>query len=820
MRHDASTSALIESFKRPVPSHPSKRNVYHTIHACRQCRKRKLKCDGRRPCSTCLRSHAYLVDHPLPGVPPPPEYPECIYDRAADEVRDEADDKAEGYQKLKNRISELEGRLRDMTLELQKSGVASVDATRTPSLVSSNGTQRNSQRSSPDTASDHALAAQSNVSLDGASQRTDAPREFSFNSLQEDLLWLSENQSPAMFTTPLDVATSQILGGGAEHDDTAFINFDDNITSNVSIAADGVFESINPATIFDSTFRHPSFGVSSMGSQLIGSNSVVHPTHGLLDAYDFEEATVIRTGWSPHLPDPATTRRLAEAFFAFHIHAGRLFHGPSFLASLDLHPLDARFPSVAALHALCAVGSTFVAEIQPTPIHTHSSFPYVIFHGRWRRVAKRPDSFAEHHAKLALHAVYQLLESGEHIISILQAQVLLSWFFRDQSRWSESFMNSGAALRNCIPLGLNICSPFKIPDRGLNPGPILQDPHVLLDSDNVIEQETRRNVFWLCYAMERQIAITSTFAMELDDQDINQLLPVRGDQFDLGVKVPMENRQFSNDSNVLSHHPPQQTDSFIMFIKASMLISRVKAFITRYKGRYHAGDATMYSLSNIVPASIDDYDPRDTPAFQEVDQLLRLWRDSFPHHMRVIQDETVDPHLYTAMITGHVATALLHDPWANMDNPMCPSAGKTLKAARAILDLMYLMSSTSYDVSLLDQMCISGWYIAGRVLIRFLHAAIRHNYLEHIVVLHTEVSYVHDMLSKAGERVPAACNKRILFDILVQSCGEQFADPPTAGRRSAYIDPAETPLVDRGLSKTLFGNLAIALPGSLSAAQY
>ena len=44
----------------------------------------------------------------------------------------------------------------------------------------------------------------------------------------------------------------------------------------------------------------------------------------------------------------------------------------------------------------------------------------------------------------------------------------------------------------------------------------------------------------------------------------------------------------------------------------------------------------------------------------------------------------------------------------NTDNPMCPSAARVLNAARGILELMYLISSTSYDISLLDQWCLVG----------------------------------------------------------------------------------------------------------------
>ncbi|KZV77049.1 hypothetical protein PENSPDRAFT_645787 [Peniophora sp. CONT] len=50
--------------------------------ACHQCRKRKLKCDAKRPCSTCLRSLAHAKAHPQPGVFLP-ETPDCTYDDPA-----------------------------------------------------------------------------------------------------------------------------------------------------------------------------------------------------------------------------------------------------------------------------------------------------------------------------------------------------------------------------------------------------------------------------------------------------------------------------------------------------------------------------------------------------------------------------------------------------------------------------------------------------------------------------------------------------------------------------------------------------------------
>ena len=55
-----------------------------------------------------------------------------------------------------------------------------------------------------------------------------------------------------------------------------------------------------------------------------------------------------------------------QAFFAHHLHATRLFHQPTFMASLDLHPTDPKFPCEAVLHAMCAVGSLYTGGLFPS----------------------------------------------------------------------------------------------------------------------------------------------------------------------------------------------------------------------------------------------------------------------------------------------------------------------------------------------------------------------------------------------------------------------------------------------------------------------
>jgi hypothetical protein len=80
-----------------------------------------------------------------------------------------------------------------------------------------------------------------------------------------------------------------------------------------------------------------------------------------------------------------------------------------------------------------------------------------------------------------------------------------------------------------VPLGLNMCPPFHSISKAMKPISLLPPART------VVEDETRRNAFWLAYAMERQHGSSNGWALSLDDADISQLLPVRGDQFEQGV---------------------------------------------------------------------------------------------------------------------------------------------------------------------------------------------------------------------------------------------------------------------------------------------
>lgn len=97
----------------------------------------------------------------------------------------------------------------------------------------------------------------------------------------------------------------------------------------------------------------------------------------------------------------------------------------------------------------------------------------------------------------------------------------------------QIFLSSAHSIRLAVPLGLNMCPPFH------SIAKVERPPSILPPARTVIEDETRRNAFWLAYALERQNGCGNGWALSLDNQDVSQLLPVRGDQFLQGVSFPL-----------------------------------------------------------------------------------------------------------------------------------------------------------------------------------------------------------------------------------------------------------------------------------------
>ncbi|KAF7791287.1 hypothetical protein EIP86_002301 [Pleurotus ostreatoroseus] len=412
--------------------------------------------------------------------------------------------------------------------------------------------------------------------------------------------------------------------------------------------------------------------------------------------------------------------------------------------------------------------------------------------GEHLKDAPRVISFGDQQAKYAKSAIEENIDLGEKLFECLQTQIILTWFYYSQARWVEACLSTATATRLCVPCALNVCPPFHgiAASQPFNSKP----PTILPSAKTVIEDEVRRNTFWIAYSMERQQGAGNGWAMNLEDRDVAQLLPLKLEQFVKGTLVLPPSRQWSNDKDVIANHREDQTDSFILYVKCGMLISRVKNFNLRFKSLAYQGDPSVLPpVTSPLTNGLENFNPKETRAFRDIDELLNSFKSSFPSEMKSpMTDDKLDPYLYSTLNMVNLAQILLHEPFARPGSYACISAYKILSSSRAIVELLHQVSSTSYDISSLDLYPFLCWFMAGRVLVRFLKAAQDAQLHDQVAPLQAEITFLRSMLAKAGERIPLAYRySKMLVDTMVQTCGVQEVESPPATlppRDTTYLD--------------------------------
>ncbi|TRM66195.1 hypothetical protein BD626DRAFT_198467 [Schizophyllum amplum] len=638
-------------------------NMLKRNQACHQCRRRKLKCDAKRPaCSTCIRSHAHAVSHAPPDADLPSE-PVCTFDEVQ-ETPTTGEGHKSRYERLENRINELETLLR----------------------------QKEASESAPGS--------------------TSAP----------------------IYPSPSSSATSAYAGN---------------------------------AHAGPSSHTGPQLSLEMSG----------FATHN----------EVLWSNWPEGLPRPDLLRHLVEMFFMFHPHAQRLFHFSTFMTCLSLGATHPKFPAPCLLHAICAIASFYTAAVSSPPLPDLSRMaPDEIFDERLRE--RGPDSFAEEQARLAMASIERTRDRGEYLFQGLQASLIMCWYFWAHSQWVQVYVQCGHTMRLTVPLGMNMCPPFRSISTAVRP------PSLLPPARNIVEDETRRNTFWLIYCAERLHGLGNGWAMGMDDDDISQMMPVCRDQFEQGILVSAADRQWAHTHDVLLQNPVEHTDSFVLYVKGAILLSRVKRFNLRFRSQHFIGNPAMSAaaMDTSTPGASTPYmqstqdenfvDPRTSPAFIELERIANSFRQAFPPHLRYpIQDNVVDNHLYAAHLMPYVSLIVLHDPHADVRVSGCISALKILTAARALLDLIYSVLSTSFDITLLDTFAAFGWLTSGRVLVRFLQAAVHAHSEEQIQTLRQELDFVYSALMRMGDRIPLAFRfGKMLGELIIARCGPALAPKSNA----------------------------------------
>ncbi|KAF9270315.1 hypothetical protein L218DRAFT_1012136 [Marasmius fiardii PR-910] len=484
------------------------------------------------------------------------------------------------------------------------------------------------------------------------------------------------------------------------------------------------------------------------------SDSIIDPPTSLsiLDAplaNSSSSNTIFFPNWPLSLPEPKLLHYLVSMFFLHHPHASRLIHRPTFMASLVLSPDHPKFPIVSILHAICAVASSYTGIVSSPPPADYSKIPtHAMFTQSYRATEGSEVSFSEQQAQLAKKKAQQLESLGVNLIQVVQTNVILAWYYCSHSRSVLLFLTSAHALRLLVPLGLNVCPPFLSLSKSSRSEPVVPAART------VIEDETRRNTFWLAYAIEQCHGCSSGWANSLNDQDVFQLLPVTDEQFQRADLVPPSIRQWSHSRDLLLSHTGGQSDPFTLYIKSIILASKVKSFNLRFRARHFAGDESFVSVNGI--GTSEPVDVRKSLSFTELDRVVSNFISTFPQHLQTpIKHGVVDCTLVPALAVPHLAMIILHEPHADIAQNNCVSAQKILAAARAIVDLIYELWSTSFDLSLLESFTSVCFFHSGRVLASFLHVALSDDYLAQtgqVSTLQSQISVCRTACDQMGQR--------------------------------------------------------------------
>lgn len=593
------TSSVPHVHAHGQPVVPLKRN-----QACRQCRKRKMKCDAQRPCRGCVRSHGTIVANLVKAGQPFPPVPECTYDGDYDE--------------------EGEAHIPPQVAHIGAPGNAIVQVT-----------DPNHHHDPTHPHSPHHEDSSTQQLRAAVAATTISPRQNTLTS------------NGAGFPSSV-LSTSVGSGSGAHRSDSAGA-------------------SLSPVSTFSSG-QMPGLEHSPD----LGPNSVP-----LFDA--------MPSGYSTDLPSPEVLLHLVQKFFQCQIFAPTLLHRSSFLSRLQLPPTHPQYPSNALLHAICADASLYGANGSQ--------------HG------SSPSGFGAMHAGLCMAKALEDASMGRRLLETVQAFIVMSWWQHANARWSELWISTGLTIRYCIPLGLSKSITFDDMFSGAVGGVSGHSTNWKVDTimqptTDATEVELRRRAFWHAYMLDRVQGAATAWPMAIDDLDIGQELPLTQGAFDAGVLPPDVQLQRLSSPGLLTTHMPNATDSFVLYLKAGMLMSRVSNFNVRLRTRHgHLAD---------LPQS---------PAFKTLESQIGSFRLSFPKKFRDPFAHGVDPVLLMAHTIPLMATIILQEPHCSPSLD-CAASIKCLEATRLVLDSVYRLSSTSFDFTHLTNVFTFFWTVGSKVLMR------------------------------------------------------------------------------------------------------
>jgi hypothetical protein len=135
---------------------------------------------------------------------------------------------------------------------------------------------------------------------------------------------------------------------------------------------------------------------------------------------------------------------------------------------------------------------------------------------------------------------------------------------------------------------------------------------VLPDSNDWIEDESRRRLFWMVYLLDRYATIATAFEFALDDKEIDRKLPCRDDLF--ARNQPVETRWFHTlERTDYSLNKTENLGSFSYYIEIVGILSKIHRFLKK--------PVDIGSLPDVEQWQRE---------YRELDSALNSWKFSLP----------------------------------------------------------------------------------------------------------------------------------------------------------------------------------------------
>ncbi|ODO00545.1 hypothetical protein L198_02864 [Cryptococcus wingfieldii CBS 7118] len=452
-------------------------------------------------------------------------------------------------------------------------------------------------------------------------------------------------------------------------------------------------------------------------------------------------------GWPPTLPAQKLTMYSVETFFSSVPCIPFIFNRQDFLFRLSLPPIHPLFPQRSLLHAICAVASRYSLAVKTLPIEDYinlEDYDARTMHGRgcWIEVQDML-CFSERNARHAVATMNYHHIGGRGLLDTCQALLVFNYWCQTTCRWMEGWMNIGAACRLATCLGLfsslsyhhppphppaDPASPFPRPQTPVVQQSILGPPRT------EAEREERLATAWMAFCQDSEAAVSSGWVNQLGVEELT--IPFPASRADRWSERPIpENVQTYHSTDINISHPVP--DAFVLLIKGQILLSRVGVFIRRYRR-----------------LSMDEKETvRESSEFREIEKDIQHIRYSWPaglkdpvQYMNGYQKQ-IDADLISAHLLPPTAAILLHEPFADLSDPACPSARKLLHESKGCLKVVFEMCNNSAAISY-SVSAIAPWflYTAARTLLLFYRRALATSDLKKVVEYHNEIAAVRQVL--------------------------------------------------------------------------